>query len=63
MKIEYDDERFFHQYAQMSRSREGLSGRELGLCDLKSDTALCRRPGGCVPEGILYPERRGHIFV
>lgn len=26
MKIEYDDERFFHQYAQMSRSREGLSG-------------------------------------
>lgn len=26
MKIEYDDEKFFGQYAQMSRSREGLSG-------------------------------------
>ena len=26
MKIEYDDEKFFGQYAQMFRSREGLSG-------------------------------------
>lgn len=26
MKIEYDDEQFFQQYAQMERSREGLAG-------------------------------------
>lgn len=26
MKIEYDDEQFFEQYAQMARSREGLDG-------------------------------------
>ncbi len=26
MKNEYDDEHFFHEYAQMTRSREGLAG-------------------------------------
>lgn len=26
MRIEYDDEHFFEQYAQMTRSRYGLSG-------------------------------------
>ena len=26
MKNEYDDEHFFNEYAQMTRSREGLAG-------------------------------------
>ena len=26
MKIEYDNDEFFQQYARMARSREGLSG-------------------------------------
>ena len=30
MRIEYDDEHFFEQYAQMARSRYGLSGAGSG---------------------------------
>lgn len=44
MKIEYDDERFFHQYAQMSRSREGLSGAGKGP-SLRSCSRMCGKNG------------------